>query len=58
MGASRWSAGIKPSGFDRKAPERNRKFERMPASFGRRKALKGEAHERWELKEASQGDRG
>jgi hypothetical protein len=43
-----------PGGFCRKAQERREFFERGIRSWERSKALKGEAHERWELKEASQ----
>jgi hypothetical protein len=40
--------------FSRRAPERKREFERVPRSSERKKALKGEAQERRELKETSQ----
>jgi hypothetical protein len=40
--------------FGGKARERRKAFERRFRSPERRKALKGEAPERWELKEASE----
>jgi hypothetical protein len=59
-----FSGGIKPlkrghqaGRFDGKAPERRGKLERVFRSPGRSKALKGEAQECWELKEASQGEK-
>jgi hypothetical protein len=44
--------------FDGKARERRDSLETGIRSPGRRKALKGEAQERWELKEASEDERG
>jgi hypothetical protein len=44
--------------FDRKAPERRERQETVFRSFRRRKALKSEAQERRELKEAFTGLRG
>jgi len=55
VGASRWSAGARPEWFRREAQERRRDGKR---SFDHRrgaKALKGEARERWGLKEAFKG---
>lgn len=43
--------------FGRKAQERKRALERVNRSPGWKKALKGEAHECWGLKEASEGSR-
>jgi hypothetical protein len=43
--------------FGKKAQERSRALERGHRSPGRKKALEGEAHERWGLKEASEGSR-
>jgi len=54
-GGRRWSADARPKRLCRKAQERKRREETFFNSLGRRKALKGEAHERRELKEASTG---
>jgi hypothetical protein len=43
--------------FGKKAQERRRALERVNRSPERNKALKSEAHERWGLKEASEGSR-
>jgi hypothetical protein len=51
-------AGTPARGLERfceKAYERKGETERLHRSPERRKALKGESQERWELKEASQG---
>jgi len=57
-----WLGGIKPSRrrykatrFCRKARGRREERESALRSSSRRKALKGEAHERWELKDAPKG---
>jgi len=42
------------SGFYREVQEWRGGFERIDRPWGRSKALKGEAQERWELKEASE----
>jgi hypothetical protein len=44
--------------FDRKASERRERWETRVRPSSRRKALKGEAQERWELKEASEDEKG
>lgn len=54
-GGSRWSAGSRPMRFRRKAPERRGGMETFHRSLWKRKASRGEAQERWELKEASEG---
>jgi hypothetical protein len=53
MGVSRWSTGNKLKEFVRKVPERKKDRKRFIRSCGWRKASKGEAQERWKLKEAS-----
>jgi hypothetical protein len=56
-----WPGGMKPLrrrceavGFRKKARERKGVREIDPRSTGRRKALKGKAHERWRLEYASE----
>jgi len=58
MGSSRWNAGVRPMRFDREASERRGRAETFFRPSGRRKASKGEAQERWELKEASKDGKG
>ena len=50
---SRWSAGNKLNRFVRKAPERKRSWKQLIRSGLWSKASKGEAQERWRLKETS-----
>lgn len=47
-----------PTGFCRKAQERKREVERVHGPRERNKALKGEAQERWRLKETAKALRG
>jgi hypothetical protein len=55
VGANRRSVGPKPRRLREKAQGRREGIERFLRSLWRRKALKGEAQERGELKEASMG---
>jgi hypothetical protein len=55
VGASRWSSDPRPRRFGRKEPERKAKRKLLDRSPKRRKALKGEAPECRELKEALRG---
>jgi len=55
VGVNRRSAGSRPRRFWKKAQGRRQGVERLSGSLWRRKALKGEAQERGELKEASMG---
>jgi hypothetical protein len=50
---SRWSAGSRPMRFRKEAQERRGGMETFHRSLWKRKASRGEAQERWELKEAS-----
>jgi len=54
-GETRWSAGPRPLRFWEKAPERREERETSFRSPWRRKASRGEAQERGELKEAFVG---
>jgi hypothetical protein len=54
-GSNRWGADARPGRFCRKARERRGVGETRSRSSGRKKALKGEAHERWELKDVPEG---
>jgi hypothetical protein len=56
VGASRWSSTHRPRRFAREEPERKRRRKLFLRSSKRRKALKGEAPECRELKEASRGE--
>jgi hypothetical protein len=49
--SNRWSTGARLKVFCQKVQERKEEFERTPRSPDRRKALKSEAQECWELKE-------
>jgi hypothetical protein len=55
MGASRWGADGRREKSSGKARERRGSGETGVRSSWRRKALEGEAQERWELKEAPAG---
>jgi hypothetical protein len=55
MGASRWGADGRRKESSGKARGRRGSWETEDRSSWRRKALKGEAQERWELKEAPEG---
>jgi len=55
VGGNRWSVDTRPRGFVAKRRNGTLGWERSSGSPKRRKALKGEAQERWELKEASEG---
>jgi hypothetical protein len=55
VGESRWSAGARPEWFRRKAQERKGEERFCPDHRRGAKALKGEARERWGLKEAFKG---
>jgi hypothetical protein len=55
VGGSRWSSDPRPRRFGVKEPERKGEWKRSYRSPGRRKALKGEAPECRELKEALRG---
>jgi len=48
---------VRPRGFAGERKDDRVGWERLIRSPKRRKALKGEAQERWELKEASEGVR-
>jgi hypothetical protein len=56
-GSTRWSAGGRPKRFLTKAQERSKTFEKVLGSGCRRKTSKGQAQERWKLKNTSQGIR-
>jgi hypothetical protein len=58
VGRNRWSAAVRPLGFGRKALEWKAVGKPTDRSPCRSKALKGEAQERWELKEAPKDSRG
>jgi hypothetical protein len=57
VGGSRWSSDPRPRRFGRKEPERKGGWRHPNRSPERRKALKGEAPECRELKEAFRGGR-
>jgi hypothetical protein len=55
VGGSHGSTGKRPGGFFLKCKRGKKDLGKVFRSPERRKALKGEAHERWELKETSKG---
>jgi hypothetical protein len=55
VGGSHGSTGERPAGFFLKCKRGEENWGTVFRSPGRSKALKGEAQERWELKEASKG---